>query len=93
MRQDCINELIQTEKAYIEDMEVVHRIFEKPLSESRVVTQQDLEGIFVNWRDILQCNKNFLADLCQRRDSASDIVGDIICMHVGISNLLYNFSV
>lgn len=84
MRQDCINELIQTEKAYIEDMEVVHRVFEKPLSESRVITQQDLEEIFVNWRDILQCNKNFLADLYSRRDSGSDIIGDIICMHVGI---------
>lgn len=89
MRLDCINELIQTERTYIDDMTVVHKVFEKPLSESRVVTQNEIEGIFVNWREILQCNKNFLADLLTRRDTGSDIIGDIICAHVSMHNSLY----
>lgn len=89
MRLECINELLQTEEAYIKDMSVVYTVFEKPLRESRVITQREVEGIFVNWEDILQCNKNFLADLLVRWDSGSDIVGDIICSHVckAISNL------
>lgn len=81
-RQDCINELIQTEKAYIYDMNIVHEVFELPLLDSHVVERSDVEGIFVNWREIIQCNKNFLADLLERTNSGSDVIGDIICLHV-----------
>ncbi|GJQ83722.1 putative Eps15 homology domain protein [Trypoxylus dichotomus] len=81
-RQDCINELIQTEKAYIDDMKVVYEVFELPLLESHVVEKNDVEGIFVNWREILLCNKNFLDDLLERTNSGSDVVGDIICAHL-----------
>ncbi|KAK9738832.1 PH domain [Popillia japonica] len=81
-RQDCINELIQTEKAYIYDMNIVHEVFELPLLDSHVVERSDVEGIFVNWREIIQCNKNFLADLLERTNSGSDVIGDIICLHL-----------
>lgn len=82
MRLEGINELIQTEKTYIEDMIVVNKIFEKPLRESRVIPEKDIEGIFVNWEHILMCNKAFLEDLLERQNSGSDIFGDIICSHV-----------
>ncbi|KAI4469626.1 eh domain [Holotrichia oblita] len=81
-RQDCINELIQTEKAYIYDMNIVHEVFELPLLDSHVVEKSDVEGIFVNWREIIQCNKNFLADLLERTNTGSDVIGDIICLHL-----------
>ncbi|XP_022910047.2 intersectin-1 isoform X2 [Onthophagus taurus] len=81
-RQDCINELIQTEEAYIADMKVVHNVFEIPLTRSGIIDKNDIKAIFVNWQDILQCNKNFLEDLQQRRRSGSEIIGDVICAHL-----------
>lgn len=87
MRLETINEFIKTEKAYIEDMTIVNRIFEKPLRESKIIAEKDVEGIFVNWESILECNKAFLNDLLDRQSSGSDIYGDIICAHV--SNIVY----
>ena len=81
-RRDCINELIRTEGAYIEDMRIVHDIFEKPLENSGVIDKKHLDIIFVNWEDILLCNKNFLEDLLQRVNSGNDIIGDVIYNHV-----------
>lgn len=82
MRQDCINELINTEMAYLEDMTVVYNVFEKPLRKSEVITVEEADGIFVNWQEIIQCNKKFLDDLLSRKDSGSYIFGDVICVHV-----------
>lgn len=59
-RQDYIKELIATEQAYIDDMRLVHEVFEKPLLQSLVLTVDEVERIFVNWRDIIACNDNFL---------------------------------
>lgn len=82
MRQECINELIQTEKAYIEDMSIVHKVFEMPMRESRVVNNTDVDRIFVNWQELIDCNKQFLRDILHRTDSGSDIIGDVISNHV-----------
>lgn len=82
MRQESINELIQTEQAYIDDMSIVYKVFEKPLVESRVVDRQDVEQIFLNWKEILECNQKFLNELLERNNSGSHIIGDVICSHV-----------
>ncbi|XP_017772546.1 PREDICTED: intersectin-1 isoform X2 [Nicrophorus vespilloides] len=86
-RKDCVNELVQTERAYIEDMAVVRDVFEAPLLESRVINKKEIENIFVNWQDILGCNRAFLQDLNKRIESGSDIVGDIICTHLPQMNV------
>lgn len=90
MRQECINELIQTEKAYIEDMSIVHKVFEVPMRDSRVVSKTDVDRIFVNWQELIDSNKEFLRDILHRTDSGSDIIGDVICNHVTIKFLLNN---
>ncbi|KAF5279390.1 hypothetical protein FQA39_LY05500 [Lamprigera yunnana] len=82
MRQECINELIQTEKTYIDDMTTVHEVFEIPLIQSKIISKDEIQGIFVNWQDILQCNRNFLQDLNNRLNSGSTIIGDVICSHL-----------
>lgn len=93
MRQDCVNELIQTEKAYIEDMSIVHKVFEVPLMESRVVSKQDVEKIFVNWSKLVETNQAFLKDLLQRTSNGSDIIGDIICKHVRFKTFIVIFTI
>ncbi|XP_015589739.1 intersectin-1 isoform X6 [Cephus cinctus] len=85
-RQEYIKELIATERAYIEDMRLVHEVFEKPLLESLVLTVDEVEKIFVNWRDIIACNDNFLRTLRIRRDNSEGgiirMIGDILCENI-----------
>ncbi|KAG7207393.1 hypothetical protein KM043_009047 [Ampulex compressa] len=85
-RQEYIKELITTEHAYIEDMRLVHEVFEKPLIESLVLTMDEVDKIFVNWRDIIACNDNFLRTLRIRRDNSEGgivrMIGDILCENI-----------
>nr|XP_031841629.1 intersectin-1 isoform X3 [Nomia melanderi] len=85
-RQEYIKELITTEQAYIEDMRLVHEVFEKPLIESLVLTVDEVDKIFVNWRDIIACNENFLRTLRIRRDNSEGevvrMIGDILCENI-----------
>ncbi|KAL1459615.1 hypothetical protein WDU94_011579 [Cyamophila willieti] len=85
-RQQCIAELIDTEQAYIEDMSIVHEVFEKPLKESKILTKEEQGQIFVNWKEIIQCNHMFLRALRVRRDMSSQgdirMIGDILCEHL-----------
>ncbi|XP_026672719.1 intersectin-1 isoform X4 [Ceratina calcarata] len=85
-RQEYIKELITTEQAYIEDMRLVHEVFEKPLIESLVLSMDEVDKIFVNWRDIIACNDNFLRTLRIRRDNSEGgivrMIGDILCENI-----------
>ncbi|KAL0103076.1 hypothetical protein PUN28_018401 [Cardiocondyla obscurior] len=85
-RQEHIKELIVTEQAYIEDMRLVHEVFEKPLLESLVLSVVEIERIFINWRDIIACNDNFLRTLRIRRDNSYNgivrMIGDILCENI-----------
>jgi hypothetical protein len=82
-RQGAVLELITTEQAYIDDMVTVHKVFEEPLLESQVLSPQDVQKIFVNWREIIDCNFMFLRALQVRRDMSDGgvirMIGDILC--------------
>ncbi|KAK5640414.1 hypothetical protein RI129_011225 [Pyrocoelia pectoralis] len=91
MRLECINELIQTEKTYIDDMTVVYEVFEKPLRQSKIISNEEIRGIFVNWQEILQCNRNFLLELTNRWNSGSTIIGDVICAHLPLMTAYITF--
>ncbi|KAJ9601403.1 hypothetical protein L9F63_000427, partial [Diploptera punctata] len=82
-RQDAIVELIFTEESYINDMLAVYDVFEKTLRESKLLSQQDVQRIFVNWREIIDCNYMFLRALHVRRDMSAGgiirMIGDILC--------------
>lgn len=63
-------------------MSIVREVFEIPLRLSKLIPSKDIDEIFVNWQDIIQCNKNFLRELIRSYDAGRDMVGDIICRHV-----------
>ena len=63
-------------------MSTVHEVFEIPLKKSGVIAKDEAEKIFMNWHDILQCNRNFLAGLYDWTSSGSDILGPVISKHV-----------
>ncbi|KAG5876056.1 hypothetical protein JTB14_016798 [Gonioctena quinquepunctata] len=81
-RQESIKEFIHTERTYVSDMSIVHEVFELPLRKSKLISTKEIDEIFVNWQDIIQCNKNFLKDLLNANTSGSYTVGDIICSHL-----------
>lgn len=89
-RQESIKEFIQTERSYVKDMSIVREVFEIPLRLSKLIPAKDIDDIFVNWQDIIQCNKTFLRELMRSYDAGRDMVGDIICRHV--SNFFWLFN-
>lgn len=60
-------------------MEIVHDVFEKPLRKSKMIPDNQIDEIFINWKDIISCNRDFLYELMANE---SDTVGDVICRHV-----------
>ncbi|XP_057373684.1 intersectin-1-like isoform X2 [Daphnia carinata] len=81
-RQIVIQELISTEETYMEDMSIVSEVFQKPMIESGVVKLEDVDTIFVNWKDIIACNNTFLRALRIRKKMSPEgiiqAVGDIL---------------
>jgi len=61
----AISELIATEEAYRADVSVVAEAFKKPLSS--LMTQEEIDAIFVNWHEISQANDKLLRALRVRK--------------------------
>ncbi|XP_055086190.1 intersectin-2b [Periophthalmus magnuspinnatus] len=82
-RQDYIQELIQTEEKYVEDLQIVLDVFHRPMSESGRLTEAEMQKIFVNWKELLPCNNRLLKALHERRSKGGEkapipMVGDIL---------------
>ncbi|CAL1603896.1 unnamed protein product [Knipowitschia caucasica] len=82
-RQDYIQELIQTEEKYVEDLQIVLDVFYRPMSESGRLTEVEMQKIFVNWKELLPCNNRLLKALHERRSKGGEkspiqMVGDIL---------------
>lgn len=63
-------------------MKIVHKVFEIPLRKSKILPINQIDEIFINWQDIIECNQRFLQDLMESYNANSDTVGDVICQHV-----------
>ncbi|CAG5853966.1 unnamed protein product [Menidia menidia] len=62
-RQDYIQELIETEEKYVEDLQIVLDVFYRPMSESGRLKNEEMDMIFVNWKELLACNTKFVKAL------------------------------
>ncbi|XP_076372509.1 dynamin associated protein 160 isoform X6 [Tachypleus tridentatus] len=82
-RQGYIQELISTEQAYMDDMLIVLDAFYSPLKESGVLTEEELQTIFVNWSELIICTLKLFKSLRVRKKmSVGGVVltiGDILC--------------
>ncbi|XP_070190790.1 intersectin-1-like isoform X2 [Littorina saxatilis] len=83
-RQNYIQELVTTEETYNDDMSIVLEAFRNPLLEAGVLTEQESDKIFVNWNDLIICNKKFLQALRVRKKMCGKgkvifMIGDILC--------------
>ncbi|KYQ89024.1 pleckstrin (PH) domain-containing protein [Tieghemostelium lacteum] len=63
MRNKVINEIINTEKDYISDLNIIINVIYQPLKELKIITDKDLSTIFSNIQLLLNVNKEFLIDV------------------------------
>uniref|UniRef100_H3AUD3 Intersectin 2 n=1 Tax=Latimeria chalumnae TaxID=7897 RepID=H3AUD3_LATCH len=82
-RQGYIHELIQTEERYMEDLQLVVEIFQKPMAESGMLTEAEMGMIFVNWKELIMSNTKLLKALRVRKKTGGEkmpvqMIGDIL---------------
>ncbi|XP_035250130.1 intersectin-1-like isoform X3 [Anguilla anguilla] len=82
-RQGYIHELIVTEENYVNDLQLVTEVFQKPLLESEVLTEKEVAMIFVNWKELIMCNIKLLKALRVRKKMSGErmpvkMIGDIL---------------
>ncbi|XP_031220259.1 intersectin-1 isoform X3 [Mastomys coucha] len=82
-RQGYIHELIVTEENYVNDLQLVTEIFQKPLTESELLTEKEVAMIFVNWKELIMCNIKLLKALRVRKKMSGEkmpvkMIGDIL---------------
>ncbi|XP_041351403.1 intersectin-1-like isoform X5 [Gigantopelta aegis] len=83
-RQNYIQELISTEERYMADMSITSEAFKEPLKQSKALSEEEVQQIFVNWNDLIICNMKLLNALKVRKTMAGNGkpihgVGDILC--------------
>ncbi|XP_067673962.1 intersectin-1-like isoform X2 [Haliotis asinina] len=83
-RQNYISELISTEESYMADMSIVSEAFIQPLRNSKVLTDEELHNVFVNWSELIVCNMKLLNGLKVRKKMSGkgkpiSMIGDILC--------------
>ncbi|XP_070263348.1 intersectin-1 isoform X3 [Myotis yumanensis] len=82
-RQGYIHELIVTEENYVNDLQLVTEIFQKPLMEAELLTEKEGAMTFVNWKELIMCNIKLLKALRVRKKMSGErmpvkMIGDIL---------------
>ncbi|XP_068953446.1 intersectin-2 isoform X3 [Petaurus breviceps papuanus] len=82
-RQGYIHELIRTEERYMDDLQLVTEVFQKPMAESGRLSEGEMALIFVNWKEIIMSNTKLLKALRVRKKTGGEkmpvqMVGDIV---------------
>ena len=81
-RYNVINELLTTEKDYLDCLEIVRDCFITPLKTNKILVEDEMEIIFINWNDLLLCTNRLYKSLKIRKKMTikQDInIGDILC--------------
>ncbi|KAH9513278.1 Intersectin 1 (SH3 domain protein) [Bulinus truncatus] len=83
-RQQAIQELINTEESYNADMQIALEVFKKPMLINNIVPKDRVNQIFINWEELIVCNKKLLQALRVRKKMCGKngvivSIGDILC--------------
>ncbi|KAJ3099858.1 hypothetical protein HDU96_010540 [Phlyctochytrium bullatum] len=74
-RQEAIYELIQTEQAYVRDLQIIFEVFYQPMAQ--YLSQQDINTIFSNLEDILMTNTIILSDWEEAQKQSNYVIMNI----------------
>ena len=86
-RCKVINELIATERDYLENLQIVKECFIYPMKQGNILIEDEMEIIFINWNDLALCTNRLYKSLKIRRKMTTkkDInIGDILCENVSM---------
>ena len=89
-RYNVITELVNTEKDYLDSLEIIRDCFIKPFKQDKTLMEDEMEIIFTNTNDLLLCSNRLYKSLKIRRTMTMkrDInIGDILCENVTKSTL------
>ncbi len=67
-RISAIRELIETEQRYVDDLLTVANHFIKPLHNARVLSDNEIEQLFINWYNLITLNSSLLKALHEQVD-------------------------
>ena len=58
-RKNVLEEILSTEKHYLDCLEIVREVFKKTLGSGDIISlsPQEMEVLFINWNDLHQCSK------------------------------------
>ncbi|KAJ8314820.1 hypothetical protein KUTeg_006970 [Tegillarca granosa] len=61
--------------------------FYTPMAEAKVMTEEELNSVFVNWKELIQCNRKLLKALRVRKTMCGEgqviqVIGDILCENI-----------
>ncbi|KAI9291631.1 Dbl homology domain-containing protein [Neoconidiobolus thromboides FSU 785] len=93
-RLDPINELIETETSFLNDLTLIREVYIPKIKESCLWSKSDpnviINNIFFNYESLLEASENLVNNLRKRReeDSLMKTVGDIL---LSFTNDLKNF--
>ncbi|CAF1546281.1 unnamed protein product, partial [Adineta steineri] len=59
-RISAIRELIETEQRYVDDLLIVANDFIKPLNNARILSDYEIEQLFINWYNLIALNSSLL---------------------------------
>ena len=62
-RCKVINELIATERDYLENLHVVKECFIYPMKQNNMLIEDEMEIIFINWNDLVLCTNRLYKSL------------------------------
>eukprot|EP01125_Pyxidicula_operculata_P002528 TRINITY_DN1238_c1_g1_i2.p1 TRINITY_DN1238_c1_g1~~TRINITY_DN1238_c1_g1_i2.p1 ORF type:complete len:1757 (-),score=449.84 TRINITY_DN1238_c1_g1_i2:265-5535(-) len=82
-RGKVINELLNTEKDYVEDMKLLLKVFKTPLEESGIISKNEAWTLFGNVMDLLNVNEQMLMKFTLRKAETMRAGGDLDTMKVG----------
>ncbi|XP_063902297.1 rho guanine nucleotide exchange factor 26-like [Zophobas morio] len=76
-RQECLYEIVFSEEQYIKKLELVLRVYEKPLKKLNIIPREDMASILGDLGFIYTINKDLLEQLKVRQKEQWPLVQDV----------------
>jgi hypothetical protein len=83
-RKEIITEIIDTEIKYGRDLRIIQDEFQRPMVVAGLLTQDQLQGIFLNVDELSEGNRRFTQSLKDSIETALDEADEDLCaVHIG----------
>ena len=90
-RKMVLAEILQTERDYVNDIEIVARVYIRPLLEKNIITREDHTALFSNLEVLVHVNQQLLAQLQSEEDLELLRIGVLFLEMVGTNRKNHEF--